>query len=62
MDRAIGDRDLRARFLWQRVARALHAGLSRSDHCAWSAAVEILDQLGEDLDHIFSGPGIKRAR
>jgi hypothetical protein len=62
MDRAVGDRDLLVRFLWERVARALHAGLSRSDHLAWSAAVEILDQLGEDLDNIFSGPATVRAR
>jgi hypothetical protein len=60
MDRAVGDRDLLVRFLWERVARALHAGLSRSDHLAWSAAVELLDQLGEDLDNIFSAPATPR--
>ena len=62
MDRAVGDRDLLVRFLWERAARALHAGFSRSDHLAWSAAVEILDQLGEDLDNIFSAPATERVR
>jgi hypothetical protein len=62
MDRAVGGRDLRVRFLRERAARALPAGLSRTDHLAWSAAVEILDQLGEDLDNIFSGPATGPAR
>jgi hypothetical protein len=60
MDRAVGDRDLLVRFLWERVARALHAGFSPSDHLAWSAAVEILDQLGEDLEDIFSAPATQQ--
>jgi hypothetical protein len=54
-DRDIGDHDLLVRFLWQRVALAVHAGFSYSDHRAWSVAVEMLDQLGENLEGIFSG-------
>ena len=60
MDRAVGDRALLVMFLWERVARALHAGFARSDHWVWSAAVELLDQLGEDLDNIFSAPATQR--
>jgi hypothetical protein len=56
MDREIGDQDLLVRFLWQRVGLAVRAGLSSRDHRAWSVAVEMLDQLGENLEGIFSGP------
>jgi hypothetical protein len=55
MDRASGDHALLVRFLWQRVDLAVHAGFSHSDHRAWAVAVEMLDQLGEDLEDIFSG-------
>jgi hypothetical protein len=64
MGRKIGDHDLLVRFLWERVALAVHAGLSYSDHRAWSAAVEMLDQLGENLEAIFSGnhrPAVTRS-
>ncbi len=54
-DRAVADGSLLVRFLWQRVTLALQAGRSRKHHCAWSAAVEVLDQLGEDLEDIFAG-------
>jgi hypothetical protein len=54
-DRPVGDRGLLVGFLWQRVALAVEAGLSRKDHWVWSAAVQLLDQLGEDLDEIFVG-------
>jgi hypothetical protein len=56
MDRAVGDRDLLVRFLWHRVGLALRAGFSSRDHQAWSVAVEMLDQLGENLEDIFSEP------
>jgi hypothetical protein len=52
-DRPVADRGLLVRFLWQRVSLAVEAGLSRKDHWVWSAAVQLLDQLGEDLEEIF---------
>ncbi len=54
-DRTVVDRDSFASFLWQRVSLALEAGPSRKAHWAWSAAVQVLDQLDEDLEHIFTG-------
>jgi len=57
-DRPVADRRLLVGFLWQRVSLAVEAGLSRKDHWVWSAAVQLLDQLGEDLDEIFVGRSI----
>jgi hypothetical protein len=54
-DRPVRDRGLLVSFLWQRVSLAVEAGLSRKDHWVWSAAVQLLDQLGEDLEEIFVG-------
>jgi hypothetical protein len=54
-DRPVSDRELLVGFLWQRVSLAVEAGLSRKDHWVWSAAVQLLDQLGEDLEEIFAG-------
>ena len=55
MGRDVADRDLFVRFLWRRVTVAVDAGLSRKEHWVWSAAVVLLDQLGERLDDIFAG-------
>lgn len=55
MGRPVADPELFASFLWRRVSLALEAGPSRKDHWAWSAAVQVLDQLGEDLEDIFVG-------
>jgi hypothetical protein len=55
MDRPVADRDLFVRFLWRRVFVAVRAGISPKDHRVWSAAVTLLDQLGEDLEDIFTG-------
>jgi hypothetical protein len=54
-DRPVRDRGLLVGFLWQRLSLAVEAGLSRKDHWVWSAAVQLLDQLGEDLEEIFVG-------
>ncbi len=54
-DRPVADRGLFVSFLWQRVSMAVEAGLSRKDHWAWAAAVQVLDQLDEDLEDIFTG-------
>ncbi len=54
-NRAVADHGLFVAFLWRRVSLAVDAGLSRKDHWAWSAAVQVLDQLGEDLEDIFTG-------
>ena len=55
MGREVGDRDQLVRFLWRRVSIALDAGASRRAHWVWSAAVQLLDECGEDLDDIFTG-------
>lgn len=57
--RPVGDRGLLVGFLWQRVSLAVEAGLSRKAHWVWSAAVQLLDQLGEDLEEIFVGRSIE---
>ena len=58
-DRPVADRGLLVGILWQRVSLAVEAGLSRKDHWVWSAAVQLLDQLGEDLEEIFVGRSIE---
>ena len=58
-DQPVRDRGLLVDFLWQRVSLAVEAGLSRKHHWVWSAAVQLLDQLGEDLDQIFVGHSIQ---
>lgn len=55
MGREVSDRDQLVRFLWRRVSIALDAGASRRAHWVWSAAVQLLDECGEDLDDIFTG-------
>jgi hypothetical protein len=55
MDREVRDRDQLVRFLWRRVSIAVDAGPSRRAHWVWSAAVQLLDECGEDLDDIFTG-------
>jgi hypothetical protein len=60
MDRVVSDRALLVSFLWQRISLAVEAGVAREDHWAWSAAVEVLDGLGEDLGDIFRGRPAER--
>jgi hypothetical protein len=60
MGRDISDRDLFVRFLWRRVTMSLEAGPSRREHWVWSAAVQLLDQLDETLDDIFTGRQVNR--
>lgn len=55
MGRPVAEPELFVRFLWRRVTVAAQAGLSRKDHWVWSAAVQLLDQLGENLDDVFTG-------
>ena len=55
MERPVADRELFVAFLWRRVTVAAQAGPSRKDHWAWSAAVQLLDQLGENLEDVFTG-------
>ena len=60
--RPVADRELLVGFLWRRVILANQAGLSRRDHWVWSAAVQLLDQLGEDLGGVFDGSdGVREA-
>jgi hypothetical protein len=58
-NRPVADRGLLVSFLWQRVSLAVEAGLSRKEHWVWSAAVQLLDQLGEDLEEIFVGRSLE---
>jgi hypothetical protein len=55
MTRQVARRDLLVKFLWQRVSLVVEGAPSRTGHRVWSAAVELLDQLGENLDDIFTG-------
>ena len=62
MGREVSDRDQLVRFLWRRVSVAVDAGPSRRAHWVWSAAVQLLDECGEDLDDIFTGREIDMRR
>ncbi len=60
MGRETADHDLLVAFLWQRVTVALEAGTSRKAQWVWSAAVQLLDLLDEDLEDIFAGRPLGR--
>jgi hypothetical protein len=55
MGREVSDREQLVSFLWRRVSIAVDAGPSRRAHWVWTAAVQLLDEYGEDLEHIFTG-------
>jgi hypothetical protein len=55
MGRELSDRDQLVSFLWRQVSIALDAGASRRPHPVGSAAVQLLDECGENLDDIFTG-------
>ena len=60
MGRDVNDRDPRlVAFLWQRISIAVDAGPSRQAHQVWSAAVQLLDACGENLDDIFTGRQVR---
>ena len=53
--RAVVDRELLVRFLWQRVSLAIENLHTPGALQAWHAAVGVLEELGEDLSDIYEG-------